>query len=246
MTLDMKKPQFLFVRTLTIFTLLGTILFAGAIGADAQKKASFSYNAQKKFIHPDLGKVYLGMPLHEFATVIDLTNASVADPRFSGLSMTIPVNKGNVTDLTISIHGLEVEGRDKYLREIQVPSIIFPGTHVSDTRIDISKTPKTGIIYRMSIDFKSGYDLRSYAVKTFGPKGAVHKPEDEYHFFDIQWSPKTSDGLTWLVRSFHEGESRQLVLIGRIKDTEWELPDGDLVRTVETGDQTATAPLLSF
>ena len=60
-------------------------------------------------------------------------------------------------------------------------------------------------------------------LKTFGKNGTVRKSDDKFRFFDIEWTKKTSDNLLWLIRSFHEGEGRNLQLLGRIAGTEWGL-----------------------
>jgi hypothetical protein len=91
----------------------------------------------------------------------------------------------------------------------------------------MDKIPAKGFVYAIYIEFKKDFDLKNYAVKTFGTGGDVRKPDDEYHLFDIQWTKKTSDGLTWLVRSFHEGGDRTLQLLGRIDGTDWGLDDVD-------------------
>ena len=87
----------------------------------------------------------------------------------------------------------------------------------------MEKIPAKGFIYAMFVDFKKDFNLKNYAVKTFGTGGEIRKSDDESHFFDIQWTKKTSDGLTWLIRSFHENDDRTLQLLGRIKGTEWSL-----------------------
>ena len=77
----------------------------------------------------------------------------------------------------------------------------------------------------MYVDFKPNFDLKNYTVKTYGTGGEVRKADDQYQLFDIQWTKKTSDGLAWLIRSFHEGDRRSLQLLGRIDGTEWGLDD---------------------
>lgn len=198
-----------------------------AVNADqvfGQAKEKFTYAAQKKFIHPDLGKVYLGMPLQEFAKHFDLSKGAVGDPRFRALSISIPVNKANVDKVIIMVEGLEMDGRETYLKDEEIIDKEDPNFIGRITRLDAAKAPDTGFVYQISVHFKPEFDLRSYVLKTFGKKGSVREPDDEYHFYDIQWAPKTSDGLGWLVRSFHEGDSRILILIGLMKGTQWD-PD---------------------
>ena len=59
-------------------------------------------------------------------------------------------------------------------------------------------------------------------MKTFGEGADIRKPDDEYHFYDVQWVKKTSDGLQWLIRVFDQ-ESKSITLIGRIDGTPWGL-----------------------
>lgn len=183
----------------------------------------FSYSAQKKFIHPDLGKVYLGMPLKEFAELIPIGKAE-ADGRFEFLQLDVPFETKNIKSISIRAHDISREEmRDMLLSETETAKS-DDGEEYDRTveRIEIEKIPKTAFVYAIYISFKPKYDLKSYVTKTFG-EGEVRKPDDEFYFFDIQWTKTSSDGLKWLIRSFHEGDSRSLQLLGRIDNTEWGL-----------------------
>lgn len=212
----MKKV--LFILTLTLLSF---------VFANAQTKAKFNYAAQKNFIPKELGKIYLGMPFNEFAKEIDLKNADVGDTRFEWILLTIPFEKGNVKGLTVKVHGLNQDDKKAILRRETVVKKDDDGEEYEEEvdRLVIDKIPSKGFVYAIYIDFKRDFDLKNYAVKTFGKDGEIRKTNDEYHFFDIQWTKRTSDDLTWLIRSFHEGEDRTLQLLGRIDGTEWEIED---------------------
>jgi hypothetical protein len=190
--------------------------------ANAQPAPKFSYPAQKKFIPVELGQVYLGMPFRQFAAKINLKDVE-ADTRFEPLELRIPYKKGNVTGVTVRIHGLSAEEK---------AAIVKPGS-VKDKNdlgeeyerdgelLDASKIPAKGFVYAMYISFKDDFDLKSYVTKIYGKPGDVYKKGDNGYFYDYQWTKKTPDGLTWLIRCyFNEGKSLQL--LGRIKDTEWD------------------------
>jgi hypothetical protein len=207
--------------------LILAIFLLSFIGINAQQKADFNYKAQKNYIPKELGKVYLGMPFDEFAKQIDLKNAEVGDTRFEWLELKIPLAKGNVENLAIRIHGLTQEDKKAILKRETVMKKDEFGEEYEDEfdRFLTDKIPAKGFVYAIYIDFKSDFDLKAYVITTFGKDGEVRKPDDQYHFFDIQWTKKTSDGLTWLIRSFHEGENKSLQLLGRIDGTEWGLED---------------------
>ena len=204
-----------------VFTLF--ILALSFSFAAAQKKTKFNYAAQKKLIPAELGKVYLGMPFDEFAKQVDLKNAEVGDTRFEWLQVTIPFEKGNVSKLTVKIHGLSQDGKKAILRRETVKKKDTNGFEYEEEidRLIPDKIPAKGFVYAMYVDFKPNFNLKNYAIKTYGAGGEVRKADDQYHLFDIQWTKKTSDGLAWLIRSFHEGDSRSLQLLGRIDGTEW-------------------------
>lgn len=213
------------------FAFILSVLALSFSFAAAQKKPKYSYAAQKKFIPAQLGKIYLGMPFNEFARQIDLSKADVGDTRFDWFLLTIPFEKGNVTGLTVKIHGLSEDDKKTILRRETVKKKDADGYEYDEEtdRLLVDKIPAKGFVYAIYVDFKKDFDLKNYAVKTFGqPKPEdIYKKGDEYHFFDMQWTKKTSDGLLWLVRSFHEGDDRTLQLLGRIDGTEWGLDDID-------------------
>lgn len=189
-----------------------------------ESKSEYNYEAQKNLIPNELGKIYLGMPLYKFLATIDLNKAEVGDTRFDWLGLTVPISKGGTEKLTVRIHGLSDDDKKAILRKETVTKKDGSGIEYEDTitRLKTDRIPDSGFVYAMYIDFRKDFDLKSFAVKTYGADGEVRKPDDRYHFFDIEWHKETSDGLTWLIRSFHEGEKKQLQLLGRIAGTEWE------------------------
>ena len=212
--ITMKK----FVLVLFIFAL--SFSFAAA-----QKKTKFNHAAQKKFIPAELGKVYLGMPFDEFSKQFDLKNAEVGDTRFEWLELAIPFQKGSITKLTVKIHGLTQDDKKAILRRETANKKSDDGYEYDEEiyRLILDKIPSKGFVYAIYVDFKPNFDLKNYAIKTYGTGGEVRKADDQYHFFDMQWTKKTSDNLMWLIRSFHEGDRRSLQLLGRIDGTEWGL-----------------------
>ncbi|MGE3466934.1 MAG: hypothetical protein AB7J13_08375 [Pyrinomonadaceae bacterium] len=185
-------------------------------------QAKFNYAAQKAYIPAELGRVYLGMPFDEFAKAVDLSKSDVGDTRFEWLELTLPVAKGNVESLNVRIQGLSEEDKAAMLKRETVTKKGDDGQPY-ETEIDrlvMSKIPAKGFVYAMYIVFKSDFDLKSYAIKKYG-KGETRRSDDEYHFYDTQWTKKTPDGLVWLIRCFHEGKGRTLQLLGRIEGTEW-------------------------
>ncbi len=195
--------------------------------AGAQAQTKFEFKAQSKFIPKELGKIYLGMPFNEFAKQIDLKTADVGDTRFDWFLLTIPFEKGNVTGLTVKVHGLTQDDKKEILRRQTVREKGDDGFEYEREvdRLIIEKIPAKGFVYAIYVDFKEDFDLKNYVIKTYGTGGDVRQPGDEYHFYDIQWTKKTADGLTWLIRSFHENKDRTLQLLGRIDGTEWGLDD---------------------
>lgn len=190
-----------------------------------QTETEFSYEAQKQFIPADLGKIYLGMPFDKFAKQLDLKKAEVSDTRFEWLELSIPLDKGSVENLVVRIHGLTLDEKKNLLKSEMVEKTDDFGDKYEDEidRLIVDKIPAKGFVYSMYIKFKNEFDLKDYVLKTFGKDGEVRQADVEYHFFDIQWTKKTSDGLDWLIRSFHESDTRILQLLGRIDGTEWAL-----------------------
>jgi hypothetical protein len=194
-----------------------------ATASFAQAKPKFSYAAQKKLIPAELGQVYLGMPLKDLAARIDISKAA-ADDRFDWLELEIPFTKGNIASLTVRVHGLSPEEKSAMLHEVTIKKKSDEGEEY-ETEVKQPKPgaaiPAKGFVYSMYIGFKKEFDLKKYVNSTYGP-GEVRKKDDEYHFFDTQWTRKTTDGLTWLIRAFYDGDRRSLQLLGRIDGTEWD------------------------
>jgi hypothetical protein len=199
------------------------VLCVSAVSAQQTQKYSFA--AQSKFIPKDLGRVYLGMPLKDFAKQIDLRDASIEDDRFRDLGINVPFEKGNIAKLTIGVGGFDMDLRETALRQETVKRKFEDGSGEYDAtikRLVINEIPSTAFVFSIEVTFKPDFDQKSFVVKAYG-KGTVRDPDDEYHFSDIEWTKRTSDGLLWLIRSLHEGDSRSLRLIGRIKGTDWEI-----------------------
>jgi hypothetical protein len=203
------------------FLLLAIVTTALSQTAFAQQTPAFNYKDQKNFIHKEIGKVYLGMPFKKFAEEFNLTKASVGDLRFDWFEITIPLNSKNIESVRVRIHGLTPVQKTAMI----VSETVSTGDDddVEVDRLQIGKIPVEGFVYAMYLTFKPEFDLKSYAIKTYGKDGNVRSPDDEYYFYDIQWTKRTGDGLTWLIRSFHEGDKRNLQLLGRIDGTEWGL-----------------------
>lgn len=195
------------------------LLFLATITATAQ----YSYKEQKDFIHSNLGKVYLGMPLTEFAQIIDLSASDAGANRYNHLALEIPLNKGNIKDIVVKAEGVPYSLQKEIISKINVERTGDYGTYTATAyRIDTTKIPEDAFVYQISVFFKPEYDLKKYVFKTFGEKSGTHHNEaDEYKFYDSQWTKKTSDGLIWLIRAFYNDDSRSLQLIGRIPGTEW-------------------------
>lgn len=203
------------------FTLAVTAVFVIALSTAAysQEEGSFSYREQKKLIPADLGEVFLGMPFAEFVRKIDIAEAE-ADTRFDFISLNIPFSRGSIVGLTVRVAGVERDEIEAMSRKVEVKEKDEIGEFTRMVeRIDPAKA--TGFVYAFYIEFDPEFDLRSYVLKTYGDGGDVREANDPYHFYDIQWTKKTDDGLTWLIRSFHEGDGRSLQLLGRISGTEW-------------------------
>lgn len=186
------------------------------------QKPKFNYLAQKKFIPVDLGQVYLGMPLKAFSAKVPMTNVEV-DRRFDWLELIIPYKKGNVTGLVVRVHGLSAEEKEALVRPGKVKDKNDLGEEYErETELlDVTKIPAKGFVYAMYISFKDTFNLKTWSTKTFGKPGDIYKKGDNGYFYDYQWTAKTTDGLTWLVRCyFNEGKSLQL--LGRIDGTEWD------------------------
>jgi hypothetical protein len=188
-----------------------------------QTNGKYNYAAQQKFIPKDLGRVYLGMPLNDLAKAIDLTHANV-DGRFDYLSIDVPFEKRNILTLTVKVSGVSAEQKRSLLREITVKMGAGNDEYENtETRLNLEKIPASAFVYAFHIGFKKEFDQKDLVLNTYGKDGEVRRSDDKYHLYDVQWTKKTSDGLTWLIRSFHEDEGRSLQLLGRIPGTEWSI-----------------------
>jgi len=184
--------------------------------AYGQDDAKYSHEAQAALIPEELGEVYLGMPFKEFAANFDFAESEVHDTRFGPLPVTVKLAKGPVRSVFFKVHGLT---------QAETAALKTPGTTTVD-QLDPKNIPDNGFVYEISLTYEPGFDLHSYVIKKYGDNGDVRKSDDPYHMYDIQWFPKTSDGLAWLIRVFHTDKSpKTLRLIGRIPGTEWEIEE---------------------
>lgn len=200
-----------------------SLLFAlAASAAFAQSKSTFSYTAQKKIIPADLGQVYLGMPLKDFAARIDLSKAQV-DDRFAWLELEIPFAEGNITSLAVRVHGLSMEETASILHKVKAKKKGDNGdeyeAEVKQLKPEAALTK--GFVYSMYVGFKKEFDLKKYLDGLYG-KGTEREANDQYHFYDTQWVKKTPDGLVTIIRAFHKDGRSSLQLLGRIDGTEWD------------------------
>ncbi len=206
-------------------SLLLSILFL-ASAALAQSPPKFSHEAQKAVIPEELGKVYLGMPVADFAKAIDISKAEAPDPRFADLDLVIPFNKGSVNQIVVKIHGLSRDEINAFVTPQQVEDASPIGGAFTRTvhRVNSEKIPQNGFVYVISLKYDPGFDLAGYGVKKYG-RGTPHDPSDDNKFYDMQWVKTSKDGLKWLIRSTWEGDAKTLQLIGRIDGTAWGLDD---------------------
>jgi len=148
-----------------ILFLLPLIVLVAA--THAQTKPKFSYAAQKKLIPADLGQVYLGMPLKDFAARIDVSKAE-ADDRFEWLELQIPFAKGNITSLAVRIQGLSMEEKASILHEVKVKKM---GLNGEEYEADVKQlkpgaTLSKGFVYSMYVGFKKDFDLKKLVNAT--------------------------------------------------------------------------------
>jgi hypothetical protein len=198
------------------------VLISGVLAIGAQTKPKYNYAAQKQFIPTELGQVYLGMPFRDFAKNFDFAK-SEADNSYGWLEVATPLNRGNVIGLHFKVHGLTIEESSQILRAETITEKSEFGTeHEREIkRLDGTKLPAGGLVYEITLTYKPSFDLKSHLTKTFGKPGSVHKKGEDGYFYDWQWFKKTADGLTWMIRAFHE-ETKSLKLIGIIDGTEWD------------------------
>ncbi len=209
-------------RRLLIIALLAICAVMLPAETFAQRKAGYSYPAQARFIPKELGRVYLGMTLRELAKQIELKAAEIEDDRFEALAIRVPIGKGNVADIVVMVQGYDIALREAGLRVDTVKRKTNDSEEYEAEvkRPIVEKIPAKAFVYAIYVEFKPEFDLKSYVVRTYGP-GKARSADDPYHFSDIEWTKRTSDGLLWLIRSLHEGDRRTLQLLGRIKGTEW-------------------------
>ena len=187
----------------------------------AQTKNKYNYLSQKRFIPTELGKIYLGMPFAAFARQIDLKQAEVNN-RFEWLECTLPYAKGNVESITFKVHGLTEEDNAKFIYKATTGKKTDRNEdyEVEMQMIDPAKIPAKGVVYEISLRYKKGFNLKAQAVKMFGATKDGYKKGDQFHIYDMQWTKKTTDGLTWLIRYYEETNS--IMLAGVIAKTEWD------------------------
>lgn len=205
---------------LTRFVSLSVVIAICVFSAAAQK---FNHAAQKKFIPAELGQVYIGMPFKQFAARVPLAGAE-ADGRFDHLELIVPFKKGNITSLAIRIHGLTSEEKAAIVKKGTIKDKNLNGDEYERETdlIDVSKIPAKGIVYAVYITYKDDFDLKKWTSAAYGKPSDIHKPGNNGYFYDHQWTRKTTDGLTWLIRAYFKDGNR-LQLLGRIKGTEWDI-----------------------
>jgi hypothetical protein len=204
----------------TAYLLAAILILAGL--AAGQQLPKYNYAAQRKFIPVELGQIYLGMPLKALATKIDL-KAAEADDRFEPLELKVLLNKGSIAEVFFRVHGLSAEEKEAILRTETIRKKTDDGFEYDSEvkRLKLDALPAKGFVYAMYIGYKKEFDLKTHLTRIFGP-GTVRKKDDPYHFYDTEWTKKTPDGLTWLIRAYHEDENKSLQLLGRIPGTEWD------------------------
>lgn len=200
---------------------MALIAIFSVMAAGAQTKNKYSYLKQKQFIPVELGKVYLGMPFDQFAKQIDLKQAEV-DNRYGPLEVTLPYAKGNVESIRFKVHGLDEDDYAKIIKKVTTGKKTERNEdyEVEMRMLDTAKIPAKGIVYEISLHYKKGFNLKSQAAKMFGATKDVYKKGDPSHIYDMQWTKKTTDGLTWLIRYYEE--TNAIMLAGIIDKTEWD------------------------
>jgi len=204
-----------------------TSLLLFASKAFGQMAPEFKYAPQAKLLPSELGRVYLGIRLSDIAKQIDLSKAYVENDRFSELSIEVPFAKANVAGLMLKVAGVPDESRDAMFAPATAKLKYEDGSGEYEADVKrplIDMMPRDAFVYAIYVSFKPSFDQRAYVKKMYG-KGTERDPKDPYHFSDIEWSKKTSDGLIILIRSLHEDGMRLLQLLGRIKGTEWSIDD---------------------
>lgn len=197
------------------------LIVLSVLTVGAQTKSKYSYQKQKQLIPIELGKVYLGMPFDQFAKQIDLSKAEVSN-RFGWLEGEMPLAKGNVESITFKVHGLEESDYATLIKKVTRGKKTERNEdyEVEVQMLDMSKIPAKGVVYEIGLTYKKGFDLKSHAKKIYGAPKDVRKATDDHHIYDIQWTRKTTDGLTWLIRYYESSNS--IMLAGIIDKTEWD------------------------
>ncbi|HUF02731.1 MAG TPA: hypothetical protein VMM38_00995 [Aridibacter sp.] len=131
--------------------LAGAVPLLLAAAAIAQSPGTYRYEAQKAFIPPDLGEVYLGMPFHDFVKKFYIKDAE-ADTRFEFISLNLPFKKGVVDGLTVRVHGFTREQTTAMSKEAEVTVKTDVGDYTrKEVRIDPSKIDGDGFVYALYI-----------------------------------------------------------------------------------------------
>lgn len=201
--------------------LITALIVLSALTVNAQTKNKYSYAKQKQLIPVELGKVYLGMPFDHFAKQIDVSKAEVSN-RFGWLEATMLFAKGNVESIGFKVHGLEESDYASLFKKVTTGRKTETGDNyeIEIQVLDTTKIPANkGIVYELSLAYKKEFDLKKHVVKVFGTPKDVHKKGQGY-ISDMQWTKKTTDGLTWLIRYYESSNS--IMLAGIIDDTEWD------------------------
>ena len=188
---------------------IGTVQAAGV--------SEYSYQSQKHLIPKELGRVYLGMTLRNFANEVSLNKAVVTSSQFDFLELEIRIEKKTIKSLRVRVHGLTKNDRARMLL-----TETDSDNDVEIERILVSAIPKNGIVYSMYVTFQPRFKLERYVMKRFGSESKRGNQSDDQNQFDLEWHKETSDGLKWLIRSLHEGDKRELQLHGRIPGSEWD------------------------
>ncbi|MDH3494971.1 MAG: hypothetical protein OEM82_15570, partial [Acidobacteriota bacterium] len=145
--------------------ILLTIAIFAVLPAFLSAQGTFNYAAQKSLIPKDLGKIYLGMTFKELADEIALGKAVVVNHRFEWLELLVPVKGKDVESVRIRIHGLSQEEKAVML----VSETASDGDEDEDIeRIVVSRIPKSGFVYAMYVEFRPDFNLKSWALRTYG------------------------------------------------------------------------------
>ena len=197
------------------------LLITAPSALQAQAATKYNYSSQQKLIPAELGAIYIGMDLRAFSQKIKITAAEVED-RFEELTLDIAFDKGNIKKLVVKFTGLTAEQKTTLVKTEKITEKKEYGDLEKEVkRIVMPAVMAAGKLYEISIFYKEGFDLAKYVVARYGQPTDVHKKEDQYHFFDMQWVKTSADNLSWLIRYYKE--TNALMLAGRIPGTEWSL-----------------------